>query len=207
MGVEVLSVAGLAAFRGERLVFSGLGFAVPAGGAMLLTGPNGAGKSTLLRILAGLGRAEAGSFAWQNEDALDDQAGHAGRVAYLGHQDAIKPGLTAAENLRFGAEPGRIGPALAAMRLERLADLPGRMLSAGQKRRLALARLLIRDRPIWLLDEPTLGLDTASVENFAAMLATHRAGGGVVLAATHLPLPLPDAAELRLAGQRMEPVG
>ena len=199
-GNEVLRVAGLAAFRGERLVFSGLGFAVPAAGAMLLTGPNGAGKSTLLRILAGLGRAEAGSVAWQDEDALDDLAAHAGRVAYLGHQDAIKPGLTAAENLRFGAEPGRIPAALAAMRLERLADLPGRMLSAGQKRRLALARLLVRNRPIWLLDEPTLGLDAASVENFAAMLAGHREAGGVVLAATHLPLPLPGAAELRLGG-------
>jgi heme exporter protein A len=196
----VLSVTGLAAFRGERLVFADLGFIVPDGGALLLTGPNGAGKSTLLRVLAGLGRTEAGEVLWRGKSMLDDLAAHAASIAYLGHQDAIKLGLTAAENLRFGAAPGAVGRALAAVGLASLADLPARMLSAGQKRRLALARLVTRDASLWLLDEPTLGLDTASVERFGTMLAAHRAAGGVVVAATHLPLPLPDAAELRLAG-------
>jgi heme exporter protein A len=196
----VLTVTGLAAFRGERLVFADLGFVVPEGGALLLTGPNGAGKSTLLRVLAGLGRIEAGEVLWRGRSMLEDLAAHAASIAYLGHQDAIKLGLTAAENLRFGAAPGAVGRALAAVGLAALADLPARMLSAGQKRRLALARLVTSDASLWLLDEPTLGLDTASVERFGTMLAAHRAAGGVVVAATHLPLPLPDAAELRLAG-------
>lgn len=196
----LLEAEGLAAFRGERLVFRDLGFAVPAGGALLLAGPNGSGKSTLLRILAGLGRAEAGRLSWQGEDVLADRAAHARRVAYLGHQDAVKPGLTAAENLRFAAAAGggEIGAALAAMGLEKLAALPARMLSAGQKRRLALARLALSAAPVWLLDEPTLGLDIASVARLGTLLAAHRARGGVLVAATHLPLPVGEAAELRL---------
>jgi heme exporter protein A len=190
----VLKVDGLVAIRGDRLVFGPISFAVAAGGALLLVGPNGSGKSTLLRLLAGLGRAEAGSITWNGEDAGSDRTGHGARVAYVGHQDAVKPGLTAAENLGAGA------PAtLAALGLERLAGLPARMLSAGQKRRLALARLVTRAAPIWLLDEPTLGLDTAAVARFGTMLAAHRAGGGIVVAATHLPLPLPCAGEFSFA--------
>ena len=188
--MKVLQAEGLATIRGERLVFSGLSFRVPQGGALLLTGPNGAGKSTLLRLLAGLGRLEAGRLLWRGEDALDDLAAHAGRVAYLGHLDAVKLGLSVVENLR--AWGGRATVA------EALAELPARLLSAGQRRRLALARLMMRAAPIWLLDEPTLGLDTASVGRFGAMLARHRAGGGIVVAATHLPLPLPGADELGL---------
>ncbi len=194
----MLEVEGLATIRGERLVFAGLSFALPAGGALLLTGPNGAGKSTLLRLLAGLGRVEAGRVRWQGKDALADLPAHAARVAYLGHQDAIKPGLTAAENLRPWG--GGTAAALAAVGLAALAELPARLLSAGQRRRLALARLLLRPAPIWLLDEPTLGLDAASVARFGVMLAGHRAAGGVVVAATHLPLPLAAAAELVLGG-------
>jgi heme exporter protein A len=195
----VLEAEQLATIRGERLVFAGVSFSVARGGALLLTGPNGAGKSTLLRVLAGLGRIEAGQVLWDGADALADRAEHAGRVGYLGHQDAVKPGLTTAENLRgWGGQP--IRPALDAVGLTPLADLPARMLSAGQRRRLALARLLIRESALWLLDEPTLGLDRLSVERFAAMLDTHRARGGVVVAATHLPLPLPGAAELALGG-------
>jgi len=195
----VLQAEGLAAIRGERLVFSGLGFAVAPGGALLLLGPNGAGKSTLLRILAGLGRAAAGTLRWQGEDALGDRTTHAGRVAYLGHQDAVKPGLTVVENLQFFAQQPAVLAALRAVDLDILADLPARMLSAGQKRRLALARLVLSPAPIWLLDEPSLGLDAVSVVRLGQMLAAHRAGGGLVVAATHLPLPLPDAAELAMA--------
>ena len=195
---EGLVAEGLAAIRGERLVFSALSFALPPGGALLLEGPNGSGKSTLLRVLAGLGRAEAGTLRWNGEDALSDRTTHATRVAYLGHQDAVKPGLTTAENLAFWGTQAGIEAALARMNLAPLASLPARMLSAGQKRRLALVRLTLAAAPIWLLDEPTLGLDTASVAALGTLLAAHRAQGGVVLAATHLPLPLPGASVLRM---------
>ena len=197
-GETVLTADGLAVIRGERLVFAGLGFSVAAGGALLLVGPNGSGKSTLLRLVAGLVRAEAGRLLWQGEDALADLAQHAGRVAYLGHLDAVKPGLTVAENLLVWGLRDRVAPALDMVGLASLADLPAKMLSAGQRRRLALARLALHRVPIWLLDEPTLGLDTASVDRFGTMLAAHRGAGGVVLAATHLPLPLPGAGELSL---------
>jgi heme exporter protein A len=196
----LLQATGLAAFRGERLVFRDLDFAVAAGGALLLTGPNGSGKSTLLRLLAGLLRPAAGALLWNGEDALSDLPSHARRVAYVGHQDAVKPGLTVAENLHFMAWPtgGRVDAALAAVRLDDLGDLPARMLSAGQKRRLALARLTLSRALLWLLDEPTLGLDSASVERFGDILDAHRGRGGMVVVATHLPLPVPEAAELRL---------
>ena len=195
-----LRAEGLAAFRGERLVFRDLGFAVPPGGALVLAGPNGSGKSTLLRLLAGLTRPMAGQLFWNNADALADPTEHAGRVAYVGHQDAVKAGLTAAENLTLPARlsGGSVTAALAAMGLEALADLPARMLSAGQKRRLALARLALTPAPIWLLDEPTLGLDSAAIARFGALLAGHRSAGGIVIAATHVPLPLDGVAELRL---------
>jgi heme exporter protein A len=198
-GGEVLEAEGLAVFRGERLVFERLRFAVPAGGALLLVGPNGSGKSTLLRLLAGLVRPIAGTLRWNGEDTLSDLPLHASRVTYVGHQDAVKPGLGVAENLRFWGAPAAIASALEAFDLTRLADLPARMLSAGQKRRLALSRLALSHAPLWLLDEPTLGLDTHSVARFGTLLARHRAGGGIVIAATHLPLPLPDAAEFALA--------
>ena len=195
----MLKAEGLAAFRGERLVFSNVGFTVEPGGALVLTGPNGSGKSTLLRLLAGLVRAAAGRVLWRGEETLADLVAHGMRVAYVGHQDAVKPGLTAAENLRFWGGREVVARALAALDLTALADLPARMLSAGQKRRLALARLALSSAPVWLVDEPTLGVDAASVERFGALLAAHRASGGVVVAATHLPLPLPDAAQLALA--------
>ena len=197
----MLQAAGLAVFRGERLVFRDLDFSVAAAGALLLTGPNGSGKSTLLRLLAGLLRPAAGQLSWNGEDALADLPAHARRVVYVGHQDAVKPGLTAAENLGFAARlaGGRVADALAAVGLAELADLPVRMLSAGQRRRLALSRLALSPAPLWLLDEPTLGLDTASVARFGGLLAAHRGRGGIAIAATHLPLPLPGAKELPLA--------
>ena len=194
----MLQGEGLAAFRGERLVLRDVAFSVPPGGALLLTGPNGSGKSTLLRLLAGLVRAAAGRLLWAGEDALADLAAHGGRVGYLGHLEAIKPGLTAAENLRLWGDARAVAAALDSAGLAGLADLPARMLSAGQRRRLALARFSLRAAPVWLLDEPTLGLDAASVARFGGQLAAHRAAGGVVVAATHLPLPLPGAATLAL---------
>jgi heme exporter protein A len=199
-GTKVLAAEDVAVFRGERLVLRDLSLSVPAAGALMLAGPNGSGKSTLLRLLAGLVRPAAGRLLWDGADVLADLSGHGRRVAYLGHQDAVKPGLSVTENLRFAASvSGRsIFTALEAVGLEGLADLPARMLSAGQKRRVALSRLELSAAPLWLLDEPTLGLDTASIGRFGLLLARHRAAGGMVVAATHVPLPLPDAAELRL---------
>jgi len=193
-GTAGLSAQGISAFRGERLVLRAVSFTVPPGGALLLLGANGSGKSTLLRVLAGLKRPDAGAVLWHGE------APDSWPVAYLGHQDAVKPGLTALENLAFAARTGRgaAREALAALDLLPLADLPARLLSAGQKRRLALARLVLSPVPIWLLDEPTLGLDAAAVARLGGTLAAHRAAGGIVVTATHLPLPLPDAAELHL---------
>lgn len=189
----------VAAFRGERLVLHDISFQVESRGALLLIGPNGAGKSTLLRVLAGLVRPEAGQVLWNGADALADLPEHARRLAYLGHQDAIKPALTAAENLRFPpASRTDIDAALNCLGLQDLADIPARMLSAGQRRRLALARVLLSRAPLWLLDEPTLGLDAPAVDLAGSAFAEHRSGGGIIIAATHVALPLPGASELRL---------
>jgi heme exporter protein A len=197
----VLQAEDVAAFRGERLVLRNLSFSVDAGAALLVVGANGAGKSTLLRVLAGLIRPAAGRVLWRGETMSGEVDT---RIAYVGHQDAVKPGLTVAENLRFAARVGggAVADGLAALGIEELAELPARMLSAGQRRRLALARLAVAAAPVWLLDEPTLGLDTRSVERVGALLAAHRERGGVVVAATHLPLPLPGAAELQLRAAR-----
>lgn len=196
----MLTVEDVAAFRGETLVLRDVTFRVPAGGALILSGPNGSGKSTLLRLLAGLVRPASGRVSWYGQDALEDLTEHGRRVAYLGHQDAVKLGLTVTENLRFAAAVSAlpIAAALEAVNLSALADLPARMLSAGQKRRLALSRLVLSRAALWLLDEPTLGLDAASIARFGAMLSAHRAQGGSVVAATHVPLPMADTAELRL---------
>ena len=196
----MLQAEGLAAFRGERLVFRDLSFSVAAAGALVLVGANGSGKSTLLRLLAGLVRPIAGQLRWDGDDALADLAAHAARVTYVGHLDAVKPGLTAAENLAFAARMGQgaVGDALEALGLDDLAEVPARYLSAGQKRRVALARLALSAAPLWLLDEPTVGLDTASQEQVGAVLTAHRARGGIIVAATHVPLPLEGVAELRL---------
>lgn len=196
----MLTAENLAVLRGERVVFAGLSFTLAPGEALLLVGANGAGKSTLLRLLAGLLAPAEGRLLWDGADALADRAAHAARLRYLSHQDALKPALTARENLAFFARlwGGDAESALAALALAPLAELPARVLSSGQKRRLALARLALAPAALWLLDEPTVGLDAASVERLGLLLAGHRAAGGMVLAATHLPLPLPGARELRL---------
>jgi len=196
----MLEAQDLACRRGERAIFAGLSFRLAPGEALLLLGPNGSGKSSLLRLLAGLLAPAEGRLLWDGTDALADRAAHATRLRYLAHQEALKPSLTATENLDFFARlwGGTPAAALARLDLSPLADLPVRLLSAGQRRRLALARLALAPVPLWLLDEPTLGLDAAAVGRLGGLLASHRAAGGMVLAATHLQLPLPGARELQL---------
>jgi len=196
----MFSARELFVIRGDRIVFEGVGFDLAPGGALLVFGRNGAGKSTLLRILAGLRRPDSGQVLRDGADIFADREAHMARVAWLSHQDAVKPGLTVRENLLFAAriQGGAIGRALERMALEHLADLPARMLSSGQRRRLALARTMLGDRPLWILDEPANGLDAASAALLAAAIAIHRGEGGMVCAATHLDLALPDAAVLTL---------
>lgn len=198
----MLQADDLAADRGGRAIFSGVSFTLTPGMALTLTGPNGAGKTTLLRVLAGLGRISGGRLLWNGEDAGADRAAHAARLSMIGHQDAIKTAFTVAEALRHeariaGADPARAEAAMAAMGLTHLAAAPIRILSAGQRRRVALARLPLARRTLWLLDEPTVALDHAGVAALGAVMAAHRAAGGIIVASSHLPLPLPNAAQLR----------
>ena len=179
--------------RGGRLVFAGLGFRVDAGGALVLAGPNGSGKSSLLRLMAGLARPAAGFLAWNGKDVVDDPAAHRARVHYVGHMDAVKPALTVAENLAFwaslrGGTEGartRTRDALDAFGIGHLADVPGRYLSAGQRRRLNLARILAAPAPLWLLDEPKTALDADAAGRLDAAVASHRAEGGGVVMSLH----------------------
>ena len=197
---------GLACRRGTRLLFAGLSFAVEPGGALLLVGPNGSGKSSLLRLMAGLLPPFAGHLTWKGESLAATADEHRLRLGYLGYQDAIKPALSVAENLTFWAAladpreapaPARI--ALDEVGLAGLADLPGRYLSSGQRRRLAIARILVGGAPLWLLDEPTTALDDDGVDRLGRVLARHRASGGMVVAATHGDLALPGSHTLRVA--------
>jgi heme exporter protein A len=188
--------------RGGRRLFAGLSFTADDGAALIVTGPNGAGKSSLLRALCGFLPIEAGGFALEGGDAertVGEQA------HYLGHADGVKGALTAGENLAFaaamlGGESSRAAQraALARVGLAHVIDFPARLLSAGQRRRVALARLLIADRPLWLLDEPTTALDAGAQEACVAILRAHLRGGGVIVVATHAPLALEGAKELRL---------
>ena len=192
----------LAIERGGRRLFEGLSFEAEAGAALIVTGPNGAGKSSLLRALCGFLPIEAGGFALEGGDkdlSVVEQA------HYLGHAEAIKGALTAGENLVFwaamlGGEPSRAAAlaALARLGLAHVIDFPARALSAGQKRRVALARLLVARRPLWLLDEPTTALDAAARGAFAAIMQAHLDAGGVLVAATHASLGLKNARELKL---------
>ncbi len=191
--------------RGYRTVFIGLGFAVPEGGALILAGANGAGKSTLLRILAGLLPMETGEVRFGDVSLRADRGTFVDSVLHTGHLDALKPAFTAWETLAFqadlyGASRGRIEGALEALDLGFLSDQPVRVLSAGQKRRLGLARLALIERPLWLLDEPTVSLDARSAARVAQMARKHCAGGGMVVAATHIDLGIEDAARLDPAG-------
>jgi heme exporter protein A len=193
---------GLACRRGERLVFAGLDCRLPAGGALVLSGTNGSGKSSLLRLLATLLAPAAGRLLWGGQPVQNDAPGYHSFVHYVGHLDAIKPALTPREMLAFWAAlRGRapaLDAALSAFGLSARADWPCRWLSAGQRRRLALARLVAAPAPVWLLDEPTAALDADGESRLLTAIAAHREVGGRIAIATHQPLALPGGVNLVL---------
>ncbi|MAY65859.1 MAG: heme ABC transporter ATP-binding protein CcmA [Rhodospirillaceae bacterium] len=197
--------------RSARPVFRGLAFQIESGGALVLTGPNGSGKSSLLRLMAGLLPPAAGTLAWNGAAVTEDPDAHRGRLRYLGHLDAVKPALTAWENLAFwaglmGADPdAAVAPALDALGIGPLSDLPARFLSAGQKRRLNLARLALAPSALWLLDEPATALDAETLDRLRGLIQRHRNGGGMAVVSTHSDLGLTDAASLDLASFAARP--
>jgi heme exporter protein A len=194
-----LSGRAVGCIRSGRAVFSGLDFDASAGEALAVIGPNGAGKTSLLRLIAGLLTLSGGSI---DLDGGEDELTLAEQAHYLGHRDALKPSLSVMENLAFwrdflGGEIFDAGESLTAVGLDHAAHLPAAYLSAGQRRRLSIARLLTVRRPIWLLDEPTSALDAAGQAMFSALMQEHLARGGMIVAATHTPLGI-GARELRI---------
>lgn len=184
-----LVVENLACLRGDRLLFKALSFTLAPGGALHLTGPNGSGKSSLLRLLAGLLRPFAGTIT-------------APPLSYLGHDVALKPRMKLAQELQHWARlddaESRLPAAMAAMNVASLAEVPCRHLSSGQRRRAGLARAIASGAPLWLLDEPTAGLDTASTDLLATAMHTHRASGGLIVAAVHTDIGLKTPQVIRL---------
>ncbi len=198
----------LACQRGEYLVFEGLDFALEPGACLWLAGPNGSGKSTLLRLMAGLLAPLSGRLSWAGAAIGRAAEAHRARLRYLGHLDAVKPQLTVAENLDFWAAFWSVSRSAAADPLEKLGlapvrHLPARHLSAGQKRRLALARLCLGRAELWLLDEPTTALDRAGAQAFQELVTDHRKSGGIVVLSSHETVTLTDLARLDLGESPM----
>jgi heme exporter protein A len=193
--------------RGGRVVFRDLSFALDAGAALIVTGPNGSGKSSLLKILAGLIRPSAGTLLRDGHPVEEDRAAYLRVICYLGHTDALKLVLTVQENLAFWNrtnDPARPAQALDVLGMAAFADLPARLLSAGQRRRLALARVLVSAAPMWILDEPTVGLDDQARQALSEVLAAHRAEGGSLVLSTHQAVDLPAAERLGLKAFAVE---
>jgi len=191
----------LACIRGGRTIFENVSFALAAGEAMKLTGPNGAGKTTLLRVVAGLLDAAGGTVTMDLDDQDDDELSIGQRAHFVGHLDAVKTGLSVRENLEFWMHllgKGDIARGLGVFGLDAYAEFPAALLSAGQRRRLALSRLALVARPLWLLDEPDASLDAASRRTLAAAIGDHVAAGGMVIASSHVDLGLEFARSLDL---------
>jgi len=200
-----LAVTNLSGERGGELIFSDLSFEVGAGSAVLVTGPNGVGKSTLLRIIGGLLPPSEGTIEFTGGGEAWPNAGAAAH--YLGATNAMKPALTVEENLSFwrsflGEHLCTVDEALEQVGLLDIAHLPFGYLSTGQRRRVAIARLVMCYRPLWLLDEPTSGLDKRSEAKFTELMRQHLADGGLIVAATHLPLGLENSQELQMVANR-----
>ncbi len=190
----------LSCLRGQNLIFTDLDFQLSNGEALVLSGENGSGKSSLIRVLAGLIKPFHGKLTWAGENILDDMASHFDNLIYIGHQNAIKSPLTLYENLEFWANlygdndnlKNNIDLALSTFDLTVIADNLGRVLSSGQRRRLNLARLLLSNRPLWILDEPTVGLDNKSCQYLENIIKKHRQSGGIVILSTHVGIDIPD---------------
>ncbi|WP_210053976.1 heme ABC exporter ATP-binding protein CcmA [Neorhizobium petrolearium] len=203
-----LMAENLSARRGQDLIFKDISFNLEVGESLVLTGRNGSGKSTLLRVVAGLLHPETGRVTWHS-DAAESGMRAAEACHYLGHRNAMKAELSVFENLSFWKEffgdfQGRkgvsVGEAADAVGLGGIAHLPFGYLSAGQQRRMAFAKLLVVHRPVWILDEPTAALDVNAEKVFSTLIKAHLAEGGIMLAATHQPLGLEHAKELRMTG-------
>ncbi|BCX16792.1 MAG: cytochrome c biogenesis ATP-binding export protein CcmA [Geminicoccaceae bacterium] len=199
----MLAAEGLACRRGGRLVFEAVSFALGPGDALLLLGPNGSGKTSLLRLLAGFARPAAGTVLWEGRDIREARAEHAQRLHLVGFADGLKGLLGVAETLLlqtalFGTGPERVAAALETFGLAGRAEDPVRALSSGQRRRLALARLLAVPRPLWLLDEPGVALDRANRARLEAVIEDHRARGGLVVVASHGDVAIRDPLVLEL---------
>jgi heme exporter protein A len=194
----------LACRRGEALIFEAVDFALAPGDALWLSGPNGSGKSTLLRMMAGLLAPVHGRLTWNSAAIGEDREAHRARLRYLGHLDAVKTHLTVGENLAFwaaywGLAESRVAPALERLGIPHLAAAPARQLSAGQRRRSALARLALGPAALWLLDEPSAALDTDGIARLAGLITEARTAGGIVVFSSHDTLPVPGMKQLALA--------
>lgn len=198
-----LTAENLTCIRGDHLVFSDLDFELQPSRALWVTGPNGAGKSTLLRAVAGLLNISDGQLIWQGEDITRNPDKFEKSSHYVGHLDSLKTAFTVRENLTFWAHfggGGDVARALDSLDLTALADLPAGILSAGQKRRCNIARLLLQDRPLWILDEPTNALDSHYSALFTSRMEAHLEGGGMILFASHFDLGLRATSRLEIAG-------
>lgn len=196
-----LIAAHIAVIRGEDLILEDVSFSVASSEALIVRGENGSGKSTLLRAIAGLLPLEAGTFSIEDTESEFGGASHVELCHYLGHENAMKPAMSVGENLSFwqefaGQPHMEIDEAMDMVGLDGLQDVPFAHLSTGQRRRISIARLLVSYRPIWLLDEPTAGLDAASEKQFAELMKAHLEDDGIVIAATHIPLGLENTKEL-----------